>query len=334
MYTMLSFGKSKKFANIVIDDYVIRVVESNGPQLSNVKQLKERPIPAELIEQGRIADEIKFFDFMKQLVRDWKLKHLNVRFYAPESLVIMRQVEYPAHLNGNEVTDHFTFELGQSIHLPFENPVFDIHPMPEDEQANGRKKATLFAAPEEEISKFTHIFTDVHLQPKVVDVRPLGIYRYFHHLDKNRPGEVYLFFELNMLSLNISIFSDNRLEFTRFQPLDLDPNHLSYSLKDEDLFNWSYSGDESFLERLLDDQISELDRIMGFYRYSLYKGEKNVSQIIMTGDHPLLENVKQKIEQQYGLPVRLLKAYLAPSGDKETEIRFVPALGLVLKEGE
>lgn len=331
---MLSFGKSKKTANIVIDDYAIRVVESNGPQLTNIKQLKERPIPAELIDQGRIIDEINFFNFMKQLVREWKLKNFNVRFYAPESLVIMRQVDYPAHLNGKEITDHFAFELGQSIHLPFDKPVFDIHPMPEDEQTNGRKKATLFAAPEEEISKYTHVFADVNLQPKAVDVRPLGIYRYFHHLDNSRPGEVYLFFELNMLSINISIFSANRMEFTRFQPLDLDPNHISYSLKEDDLFTWRYSGEESFLERLLNDQISELDRIMGFYRYSMHKGEKAVSQIIMTGDHPLLENVKQKVVHQYGLPVKLLKAYLAPSKDKEVDMRFVPALGLVLKGGE
>lgn len=329
---MLSFGKSKKFANIVIDDYAIRVVESHGPQLTNVKQLKERPIPSGLIEQGKIVDEIQFYNFMKQLVREWKLKHLNVRFYAPESLVIMRHVEYPADLNDNEIIDHFTFEIGQSIHLPFENPVFDVYPLPNTAQPNGKNRATLFTAPKEEINKYTHLFSDVSLDPKVVDVRPLGIYRYFHHLDTSRPGEVYLFFELSMLTLNISIFTDNRMEFTRFQQLELDPDHLSYSFKNENIFTWNYSGDESFLNRILDDHISELDRIMDFYRYSLYKGEKYITQIIVTGDHPLVEDVKQKIEHQYEVPVTLLKAYL--SREKEVDMRFVPALGLVLKGGE
>ncbi|MFK4997569.1 type IV pilus biogenesis protein PilM [Bacillus sp. N9] len=133
---LLPFMGPKKFANIVIEDYVIRMVESHGSRLTDVKQLKERPIPYGLIVQGKLVDEIGFYDFMKQLVRDWKLKHAAVRFYVPDSLVIMRPVDFPAHLQGKEIRDHFMFEIGQSLHLPFQNPVFDVHVLPSEQTAD------------------------------------------------------------------------------------------------------------------------------------------------------------------------------------------------------
>ncbi|MFD1708774.1 type IV pilus biogenesis protein PilM [Siminovitchia sediminis] len=330
---MLSIRKSKRVANIVIDDYVIRVAETYGPQLTHIRKLKERPIPSGLIEQGKIVDDLQFYHFMKQLVREWKLKHLGVRFYAPESLVIMRNVEYPSRLQHQEVMDYFAFEIGESIHLPFDQPVFDIHPLPGTETNTGKQKAVLFAAPEEEITKFTHLFEDVSLNPKAVDVRPLGVYRFFHYLDHSKKGETYLFFELNLLSVNISIFTDDQMEFTRFQPLELNPNQISYSYQNDEMFEWTFAGDQTIVKQLLTDQMNELDRIMDFYRYSLHKGEKGVTQIIVTGDHPLTERFKQKVEEQYGLPVTLLKGYLSPLKEEKADMRFIPALGLALKGG-
>jgi len=331
---MLPFTRSKRFANLVIDDYAVRAIESHSRQLTNIKQFKERPIPSGLIQNGKVADEIQLFDFMKQLVSDWKLKRCQARLYIPESLVIMRHVEFPANLEKEEIIDYFNLEIGQSIHLPFVDPVFDIHPLPDIDGAGKKQKGMLFAAPEEEVRKYTDLLDDSSLHPQAADVRPLGIYRYFHHMDYSRNGEVYLLFELNLLSLNISIFREHQMEFTRYQQLDLDAKDWSYTYKDEDLFNWRYTGDGIRLNNAIDSQISELERIMNFYRYSLHKGEKQITQIIITGDQPDLDNTKKKIQQRYELPVKLLKAYLSPAGEYEADIRFVPALGLALKGGE
>ena len=49
MNHMFSFMKSKKTVNIVIDDYVIRMAESSGEELSTVKLIKEEPLPSGLI---------------------------------------------------------------------------------------------------------------------------------------------------------------------------------------------------------------------------------------------------------------------------------------------
>src|SRR5699024_225481 len=127
MAYMALFKKSKRIVNIAIDDYVIRMVENSGQALSSIKLVKEEEIPDGLIEFGRIIDEVSFYDFMKQLVAKWGIKKRQVRFYVPNSLVIMRSIEIPSHVAEDKINEHFMMEIGENIHLPFRDPIIDIH---------------------------------------------------------------------------------------------------------------------------------------------------------------------------------------------------------------
>ena len=63
---MFSFGKSKRVANIVMEDYVIRMVENNGKDFVSIKITAEKPLPTNTIQNGKIVDELKFYEFMKE----------------------------------------------------------------------------------------------------------------------------------------------------------------------------------------------------------------------------------------------------------------------------
>lgn len=339
---MFSFSKAKKVANIVIDDYVVRIVENSGNDLSTIKLIDEKPIPPGLVVNGKIADDMLFFNFMKETVREWQIKHRLVQFYVPDSLVIMRHVDYPASLEEHEeIVDHLNLEIGQTIHLPFQNPIIDVHTLSEaaaaqEENGNGNrnvKKATMFAVPEEEVSKYADVFVDCTLKPVAADVRALGIYRYFHHMDHSNDRDVFLFMEVNLTSVSISIFHQHQLEFLRFQSFDIDAK-LWIPKEDEEELTWKYKGNEEELMTIIEEQVSELDRIISFYNYSLHKGSKQVSQIVLLGDYPNLYDVLQDLESRYNLNVHLLKAYETKEKIKEIGRQFIPVLGLALKEGE
>src|SRR5690625_5116638 len=115
-------------------------------------------------------------------------------------------------------------EIGNTIHFPFQDPIFDLYDVPKD---NDREHVTIFAASEEEIAKYMHTFIDSSLKPIKVDIQPLGVYRYYfnEHL-KSTEDKVYLFFELNLTSLTISIFNQHKIEFTRHQSLNV--QHLDW----------------------------------------------------------------------------------------------------------
>lgn len=330
---MLFLKRSKKTVNFVLDDYVIRVLENSGQDISNIRLVEERMLPAGMIERGRIKDELEFYDFMRTLVNELKIRNRKVRFYVPNSLVIMRQVEIPANLQGREIKEHLMLEIGGGLHLPFENPIFDVHMIPNEhhESTNEKQQGILFAVPEDEVMKYTEIFVDVSLKPIAADVQALGIYRYYYHMAQDDDNNVYLMFELNLTSTNISIFHQHQIEFLRFQHLDIEANQWTAMETEQEKLNWIYQGNQPQLMGTIEDQIRELDRIMNFYRYSLHRGEKVVTHIVLAGDYPQLEEVKQMIASEYNIPITLLSGYLSKEQDEKLGTAFVPSLGLALK---
>src|SRR5699024_5771271 len=211
---MFSFRKAKRIVNIVIDDYMIRMVENNGKDLSSINISAEKLLPEQTVQNGKLIDDMGFFEFMKELVDEWDLKKRHVRFYVPHELVIMRELDLTEDVEENELKQYITMEIGHTIHFPFNDPVFDIY---DTRKLADEKKVTVLAAPEEEIIKYVNIFHDVHLTAESVDVQPLGVYRYFVQEQASIPDEnVYLIFEANITSSNISIFNKHYLEFLRF----------------------------------------------------------------------------------------------------------------------
>src|SRR5699024_6394336 len=175
---MFSFRKAKRIVNIVIDDYMIRMVENNGKDLSSINITAEKLLPEQTVQYGRLIDDMGFFEFMKELVEEWALKKRLVRFYVPHELVIMRELELTEDVVEDELKQEITMEIRHTIHYPLNDPVFDIY---DRRKLADEKKVTVPAAPEEEIIKYVNVFHDVHLHAESVDVQPLGIYRYFVH---------------------------------------------------------------------------------------------------------------------------------------------------------
>ncbi|NWO15176.1 hypothetical protein [Virgibacillus sp.] len=79
---MFLLSKPKRVVNIMIDDYVIRIAENKVHDLTTIRLLEERELPRDLIQHGQIIHELRFYQFMKDIVHYLKLKHLDVRFYV------------------------------------------------------------------------------------------------------------------------------------------------------------------------------------------------------------------------------------------------------------
>lgn len=324
------FGKSQKVINLVIEDYVLRILETPKNALGAITILSEKPLPEGMISGGKVVDEIGFFEFMKDVVKEHSIKKRQVRFYVPNALAFMREVEFPADLKEKEMKDYIQFEIGQSIHLPFNDPVFDLEYHLEDEPAGEVRKAILYAAPREELAKYTELLADVSLKPIAADVTALGLYRYFHHMYNTSEDKVYLLLQLNATSFNIGIFSNRRLEFMRYQ--DLDVKLVGWNYDEElDAVNWEFKQNRDEWLEILDDQVIELERIMNFYQISMNQGEKQVDELIILGDNPYVTEFYNRMKTQIDIPARLLKAYISTMKESEIGVQYIPLLGLALK---
>lgn len=308
----------------MIEDYGIRLVENIGQTLSTIHQMKHISLPQGLIVDGKIVDELGFYQLLKDHLKKLKLTHRQVRFYVPNPLIFMRPVTFPAHFNKQEAKDYIQMEFGTSIHIPYNDPIFDLYYFPDSQETKQEwQKATLFVAPKDEVMKYSYIFTDLSLQPIAADVQALGVYRYFHHVYEPKKDQTYLFVKFNTTYLYISIFHNHELEFLRYQNLTL-PFH-------------PYSNEEAVIEEnlmgVLNDQILEIDRIMDFYQFSIQQGKKGIDEIYIFGDHPYLQTLYQEVENQFPQKVSMLKGYVSKEKDKVIGREFIPALGLALKGG-
>src|SRR5699024_10669492 len=275
---------------------------------------------------GRIVDEPQFYEFMKITVQEWGIRHRSVRFFVSQSLIILRKIEIPDDVKKDNIKNYIQFEIGNTIHFPFKNPVFDIY-----KNGTGLNKVTVLAAPEDELLKYTHTFSDVSLKPIAAEIQPLGIYRYFlQKQPTSHEDKVYMIVEYNVSSVNISIFHDHKVEFLRHQPLTISKNYWKYN---EEINAYDSFGDDVHYEGEVEDQLNEIDRLMNFYRFSLHHGEKEVNQLIIVGDSPNLLEIKHLVEERYNIPVVLLETEENINGEPISS-SFIPALGLALRGGK
>lgn len=326
---MFSFGKAKRVVNLVIDNYMIRMVENDGESITSIKQVAEKIIPDAVIENGKIVDDIAFYEFMKDVVQKWGIRQRNVRFYVPDELVIMREIQLTEEVTKEEIKQYITMEIGHTIHFPFKNPVFDLYDLRYFEEEN---KVTIFAAPEEEIMKYIEIFADVQLKPIAIDVKSLGVYRFFLLQEQSfQKDKVYLFFEQNLTSSNISIFHQHLIEVLRYQELNIDMNDWKV-IENVSSIQWEFANEKIDLDGRLDEQFNELSQLMDFYQYSMHQGEKSIDKIILLGDYPELDDIKMKLEVRFNMDVSKLS--IEDVNERLLNLSFIPVLGLALKGGK
>ncbi|KIL44564.1 type IV pilus biogenesis protein PilM [Jeotgalibacillus soli] len=331
--------QKKKAINLVIQDYIIRMAEIDDRAIGNSIKIKERPIPFGLIKEGQIIDDLGFYEFMKLLVAEWEIKKRDVRFYVPESSVLMRPVTFPSMLKGAEITEYFRMEIGQSIHFPFEDPIIDIVKISSAETRTERNEPAtlqgiLFATPEEEVRRYTEIFEDVQLKPVTADIRTLGNYRLLQSLKIIKQKGTYMLCDWTINSLTLSIFSDDVIDFMRYQQIETSLERWEYFLDNTGYIQYQLSGDTWNYEEQIDDKINELDRIINFYRFSLHKGEKEIDELLLMGDNPYLSEIASKVKNSYSVPVRLIGSEESAPHYPNLDSRHVSLAGVSLKEAK
>ncbi|MFJ3387395.1 type IV pilus biogenesis protein PilM [Lysinibacillus sp. NPDC086135] len=317
--------KKKSHVSIEIKDYILRAIVAKGADPSQWKGY-EMPLAQGIVEGSVIQDEMELFDVMKNDVAKWAGKKQNARIFVPDTSVLLKSFEHPDDIEWNELKGYVEMELGQSIHLPFQDPLIDVYdPNPNDGQA------MLFAAPSEEVTKMIGLLLDATLDPQAADIRALCNIRLLEYLQLIKDERTYLIADWSINELSISIFSFGQLEFLRYQSFDTDLS--KWKPEEIEEYRFSYHSEvEDEYRMILTDQMLEIDRIMNFFKFSLHKGEKSVDEIIILGDNPLLSTVKEFLENNFSIPIIMLNDSIIQKTFPQFSEKFASLIGLALKE--
>ncbi|ANB59830.1 type IV pilus assembly [Anoxybacillus amylolyticus] len=310
MNRMNLFKPRHKVANLVIKDHVIRYVELKPTDPFTIQKHGERDLPKGLIHDGKIMDRETVTMILEECVDEWKLKNRRVRFLVPDPVVVIRRLSLPADLQEDEIRGYLFMELGTTIHLPFEHPVFDYALL---EKTSEKLTILLFAAPEPIVRDYAELLEEVNVRPIVADVSPLCVYRLFHAADQVRRDDHLLIVQIDESSVNVSAFFNDAPIFMR---------QLLFEVPNETIRQ-----DEWF--RPFEDVYKEIERVMNFYRFSLQQGNAQITKIFLTGDHPKLPHLHEAMQERFDVPVERLTEPFASA----IEPRYHLAWGLGLKEG-
>ncbi|MED5043468.1 pilus assembly protein PilM [Geobacillus stearothermophilus] len=304
---MALWRRKAKQANIIIKDHVLRYVEAKPGQPPEARRWGERALPPGIIRDGKIADRETLAMILDECVDEWKLDGRRVRFVVPDPFVMIRHLPLPAHLPDEDIRGYLFMELGESIPLPFADPVFDYVVA---ERTNEVLNVLLFAAPEEAVAEYAALLEDAGLRPVAADVSPLCAYRPFFVAGQAAADDHILLVQFDESAVNLSVFHRHLPQFMRHVPLEA-PGERTMPIVDP------------FAE-----VYKEIERMMSFYSFSIQQGKQQITRLFLTGDHPRLDDVFAVMSERLDVPPERLSRSLDPLPD-----RYHLAWGLALKEG-
>ncbi len=313
----LSFlSSSQKTANIVFTDNSIRFLELKHISPLQVQSIGERLLPDGVIKGGKIIDEETLSIILEECVDEWKIKRKAVRFVVPDPFVVLRKVSIPLDLKEDEIEGYLFLEIGTSIHLPFEDPVFDYALLGKTED---KREVLLIASHQEIVDSYKSLLEAAKLKPIVADISPLALYRLSVEKNLVSAYEHTMFLHFDDRLLTISIFHQHEPIFTR--PIVLEEENKE--ILNEPILRW----------RNLEDAFKEIEKVMNFYRYSLNKGEYSVGKALISGDHARVHEIVDHLNERLNIQIDSiqLKGISTPQ-DEAVSNRFSIALGLSLKE--
>lgn len=317
--------KAKRYVALDLSEYMVRAIVMAGPDMEQ-SAVYEYPLNAGIFEGDILTDEMALYETMKGLIQEWHIKRYDVRFFVPDSTVMMKTFEHPSDVTSTKLKGYVEMELGRTIHLPFAQPLIDVY----DFNSNDGE-AVLFAAPSEEVHKIAGLLDDLHLDPVVADVRSLSTIRFLEKSIGLEENKSYLITEWSISGVSISIYNGGKVEFLRYQSIDtFKEKWQSKSLDNE--VSFTYEGELEGYRMQLIDQIAEIDRILNFYKFSLYKGEKAVDEIITLGDSPEMDYIASEMKANFITPVRYIDDAEVQVYHPNLKSKHVPLIGLIYRE--
>lgn len=236
----------------------------------------------------------------------------------------------PSDIQDDEIKGYLYLELGSTIHLPFEEPVFDFYML----EKNGKNRdLLLFAAPEQYVMEYANLFSTLKLTPVVADISPLALYRLYHQLNQPAKNEVLFSAQFDLTSVNMSIFEGTVPLVMRQFPLSFDIDKWEMKRDDTGTVHFKYIGDTEDLVYQFEDILKEINKLSDYYRYSLSKEKRAVSKFLINGDHPLLQAILDEMKERLEVPVEMISLELgAKDKGGSTPAKLFLSLGLALKE--
>lgn len=327
----LNFFPKKNVVNLVIQDYSIRFMELENEHSTTPFRWGEHHLPAGLISNGTIKDAAAVKTILGQCVDEWNIRKRPVRFLVPDSFVNIRKVSIPADIKEDEIRGYLYLEIGSSIHLPFNDPVFDTVLL---DVKDDQREVLIIAAEEEHVKMYSELLESCKLKPVAAEISALALHRLYYSLGQAEKDEHLLVAQFDLDKVNICIFSGSIPLVMHHIPIEILKSHWDLRINDAGNYEWHFIGDAvKEIDYQYSDTFTEIGRLADFYRYSLTHGKSEITKILVHGDHPLLSFILDELKNRFDIPIVTIdEQKLSAKLNNPLPRNYHLVMGLALKE--
>lgn len=313
------FKKQSKQVYIIIQETVLRYIAGEPAGFHKGNTYGSLELPQGTIRQGILEDKDQLTKTVQKLVEENSWRGRDLLFTLPDQAVTLRQHQVPKQLKREEIKPFLYTELEHSIQLPFEDPVLDFEVLEEGEESN---TILLVAYPGKRVEAYQQAFKEAGLQPIAADLASLTLYRLYIEQYKETSEDHLLLLQWNRSGLILTAFHQDMPLFIR-QPQTSFGNLQDHM--EQDLF---YQEEADRARAYLEEQLTEIERFMDFYRYSVMNGEAGITKLLVSGDYENLSDVMNELRQRLQIETVTFRQEMMD----ELPLAYADVLGLSMKK--
>jgi len=313
--------KSRPVLSIDLGTNFIKVAEGKYQKdklsLNKVVQI---PTPEGCIADGKIINAQAIIDVLSFLIKENSIRAKDVIFTTNSSSIINRDILIPV-VQEEEMETVIRYEIQQYLPINLDDYIIQFIVLDEIVDDTGAKlKINVTSFPERMANTYYNVVNALELNPYALDVTYNSINKlanYSKYTSNNGQiiGGTVAFVDMGATSINVAIFKNGKLDFTRMiksggdnidyalsQSLNMSIKSTeSLKIKDGDLLR---NSEEDILNltirKSVDDILEELERILQFYSN---KSNTTIDKIYIYGGTSNLKNIELYIKNKRNISV-------------------------------
>lgn len=257
------FGARSQTVGLTLDRTRATIVKLRKKKSWEIDSVHTTPLPADCFEEDVIVKP----DGLRQLLSDWvreqRLLGTTVTLAFPSSHVIVRRMRIQS-TNVKELPGLIALEVETTLHLPFEDPIYDYVKLDEDE---GSTQVLVFAASRQLVDSYVSLLENAGLRVGAIELAATALARAIR-TSHDEPFDETMLINMDSQMLEIYMFNSGHPLF----------------LKTIELYGGGEGNrDGTLTAGQLSEVTAEISRMLNFYQFSIHDGNSRITEALICG---------------------------------------------------
>lgn len=313
--------KARDIVGLDIGSNTIKVVE--GKYTKNrlqVYKMFEFETPEGTMEDGRIVNEKDLVQSIKVQLKKNLIKSKEATVTTSSSTIISRDVTIPV-VAEDEMETVIRYEIEQYLPIKLDDYIIQFVVLDRITESDGPKfKVNVVAYPKVTARAYYDLITSLDMTPFVLDVNYNSLKKVSEISGLNNSGGTVAFIDMGATSINVTIFKQGKLDFTRI--IKYGGDSIDYALSTK--LNMSIKSTESekiakgnlvnvgeydelntTLKETVDEILGELERILQFYNNQAVGNR--IQKVMIYGGTSNIKGLPEYMEEKIGVKTEKIK---------------------------